>query len=66
MVSGLKLGPLAMVPRSLWAFLEHLDLFMRPPPPPSLIPELGKHLVRKKGQADSRLESDSMRTVGDP
>lgn len=33
MVSGLNLGPLAMVPRSLWAFLEHLDLFMRPPSP---------------------------------
>ena len=55
-----------MIPRSLWAFLEHLDLFMRPPTAPSLIPELVKHLVRKKGQAESRLESDSMGTVGDP
>lgn len=69
-VSGLNLGALAMVPESLWAFLEHLDLFVRPPPTPppqlpSLMPELVKRLVRRKGQANSRLESDSMGTVED-
>lgn len=61
--SGLTPGALTGVWRSL-GFLGHLDLFGGPQT--SLLPESIRQLVGRDGQADSKLEPNSVGMMGIP